>query len=113
MPVEDRDAEVRLLTLGYFAAPVRFDGRKQAGEQVWPSPADLVEKGHGADQTGEPAFFRRVQAQKADDIAGIGVVSLAFTCLVQPRRVSIAEVLDVPEQVAFRVLRPQVPPVRA
>jgi len=47
-----------------------------------------------------------LQAQETDDIAGVGVVSLAFVRLVQPRRLGIAEVLDVPEHVSFRVLRP-------
>ena len=41
------------------------------------------------------------------------MVSLAFVRLVQPRRLRIAQVFDVSEDVAIRILRPRRPPMRA
>ena len=96
VPVEHRDLEIRLHARRHFAAPVGGDGLEQQTQQVRPAPTHLVEDGARADQRRQAAAFRRLQAQQADDVAGIGVEGLTHMRLVD----ADAGVLHVQPEIA-------------
>ena len=78
VPVERRDLEIGLLAFRHLAAPVGGDRLEQELQQVGPAAAHLVEDRGRAHQRRQAAGLRRLEAQQADDVAGVGVKGLAL-----------------------------------
>src|SRR6266404_1880387 len=62
VPGENRNLEVRLLSIHRFTAPVRLDRVKQNSQEIRPKPPHLVKDGYRTYKTGEPSRFGWPQA---------------------------------------------------
>ena len=116
MVVVDRRLEPRLPALGHLAAPVGRHRLEQPPYQVrLPLRHDVVHR-HRTGQRRQPARLRRLQAQQRDDVARIGVEILPLGGLVDTDVRILgrqAEVADMAEHVALRILRSGVAEIRA
>ena len=108
VPAEHRNLEIGLLAFRHLAAPVGGDRLEQQLQQVGPAAAHLVEDRGRTHQRRQAAGLCRLEAQQADDVAGIGVIGLALVGLVDAH-VGIAdveaEILHVAQHMALAVLR--------
>ena len=116
MVVVDRRLEPRPLALGHLAAPVGRHRLEQPPHKVRVPLRHGVVHRHRTGQRRQPARFRGLQAQQRDDVARIGVEVLPLGGLVDadvrvPGRQ--AEVADMAEHMALRILRSGVAEIRA
>jgi len=93
-----------------------LDLLEQQASQVGPLFPHFIEYGHRAYQTRKTTLPGRMQAEQANRIAGIGVVILTFSRLVDAYVRVLArkpEVFHVAQEMSVFVLRAQFPPVQA